>query len=117
MDDAFQQASAMGLNVARTWAHSITNRFPFQLSPGKYDEKGIAALDYVLDSASRHGIHLILSFIDNWKYYNGVDQVRTCLTDSLDKWCGIHVCHDCKSVSATLQQKRWHGPECMVAQQ
>jgi mannan endo-1,4-beta-mannosidase len=34
----------------------------------------LQALDYVIDSASRHGIRLILSFIDNWKYYNGVDQ-------------------------------------------
>jgi mannan endo-1,4-beta-mannosidase len=37
-------------------------------------ERCLQALDYVVDSASRHGIRLILSFIDNWKYYNGVDQ-------------------------------------------
>jgi hypothetical protein len=41
---------------------------------GKYDEGGLEALDYVIASASKHGIKLILSFIDNWKYYNGVDQ-------------------------------------------
>lgn len=50
-----------------------------QTAPGKYDEKGLEALDYVLDSANRHGIQLILSFIDNWKYYNGVAQVRVVL--------------------------------------
>jgi hypothetical protein len=38
------------------------------------------ALDYVIDSARRHGIALILSFIDNWKYYNGVAQFVD--------WCG-----------------------------
>jgi hypothetical protein len=42
---------------------------------GMYDEDGLKALDYVIHSASKHGIKLILSFIDNWKYYNGVDQV------------------------------------------
>jgi hypothetical protein len=46
-----------------------------QTAAGTYDESGLEALDYVLDSAARHNISLILSFIDNWKYYNGVDQV------------------------------------------
>lgn len=41
---------------------------------GKYDDGGLEALDYVIASASKHGVKLILSFIDNWKYYNGVDQ-------------------------------------------
>lgn len=79
MDDAFRQARAMGMTAARTWAHSINQMLPFQTGPGAYDPQGLAALDYVLDSASRHGIQLILSFIDNWKYYNGVAQV-------LDDW-------------------------------
>jgi hypothetical protein len=43
-------------------------------APGTYDEGGLEALDYVIASASKHGVRLILSFIDNWKYYNGVDQ-------------------------------------------
>jgi hypothetical protein len=170
----------MGMTAARTWAHSIDMRLPFQTSPGQYDPKGLKvragavggagstapahsaaclpaclvpacrsrpppvsraaaaasrrvppalvqrpplpppppppkqqqqqqqqqqqrlrpvqsttpgpaaaiasrrrvlrpnpqALDYVIDSAARHGMTLILSFIDNWKYYNGVSQVR-----------------------------------------
>jgi mannan endo-1,4-beta-mannosidase len=74
VDDAFESARAMGINTARTWAHSYTPQLPFQTAPGKYDPRGVEALDYVLDSASRHGIQLILSFADNWKYYNGVDQ-------------------------------------------
>jgi len=74
VDGAFEQARALGLNTARTWAHSISPQLPFQVSAGKYDAEGAEALDYVLDSAARHGIVLILSFADNWKYYNGVDQ-------------------------------------------
>lgn len=74
VDEAFEQARALGLNTARTWAHSITPQLPFQTAPGKYDPEGVEALDYVLDSAARHGIQMILSFGDNWKYYNGVDQ-------------------------------------------
>jgi hypothetical protein len=41
---------------------------------GKYDESGLEALDYIIASAAKNGVKLILSFIDNWKYYNGVDQ-------------------------------------------
>uniref|UniRef100_A0A383VL97 mannan endo-1,4-beta-mannosidase n=1 Tax=Tetradesmus obliquus TaxID=3088 RepID=A0A383VL97_TETOB len=80
VDAVFKNAASMGMTSARTWAHSISEQFPFQTAPGKYDEQGLQALDYVIDSASRHGIRLILSFIDNWKYYNGVDQYVD--------WCG-----------------------------
>lgn len=31
----------MGLTSARTWVHSISERFPFQTAPGKYDQKGL----------------------------------------------------------------------------
>jgi len=49
---------------------------------GEYDEAGLKALDYVIASASKHGVKLILSFIDNWKYYNGVDQFMDwCITE------------------------------------
>jgi hypothetical protein len=44
------------------------------VSPGKYDERGLKALDFVLDSAAKHGMGVILAFIDNWSAYNGVDQ-------------------------------------------
>lgn len=80
VDSVFQNAAALGMTSARTWAHSIFEQFPFQTAPGQYDENGVKALDYVIDSARRHGIKLVLSFIDNWKYYNGVDQYVD--------WCG-----------------------------
>lgn len=71
---AFRNASMMGLNVVRTWAHTTSSRFPFQVSPGQYTEEGLEALDFVMDQARRNGLQVILSFVDNWKYYNGVDQ-------------------------------------------
>jgi len=80
VDEAFKQARNLGMTAARTWAHSIHPGVPFQSASGQYDQNGLAALDYVLDSASRNGVQLILSFIDNWKYYNGVSQFVD--------WCG-----------------------------
>ncbi len=47
-----------------------------QVSPGLYDENGFEALDFVVFTASQLGLRVILSFVDNWKHYNGVDQVR-----------------------------------------
>jgi hypothetical protein len=145
VDKVFREASSMGMTAARTWAHSISQKFPFQIAAGepapgqatspatapgpkstqqtlpcvqscalykrrysmlcgrhlnqcgrvaawevlgrniccpaaaaavagKYDESGLEALDYIIASAAKNGVKLILSFIDNWKYYNGVDQ-------------------------------------------
>ena len=59
------------------WAHTTSDVFPFQTAPGVYDERGLKALDFVLETARKYGLQVILSFIDNWKYYNGVDQVGT----------------------------------------
>lgn len=63
------------MNTVRMWAHTTSDVFPFQTSPGVYDERGIRSLDYVLEIARKYGLQVILSFVDNWKYYNGVDQV------------------------------------------
>eukprot|EP01026_Neomeris_dumetosa_P001875 TRINITY_DN1048_c0_g1_i10.p1 TRINITY_DN1048_c0_g1~~TRINITY_DN1048_c0_g1_i10.p1 ORF type:complete len:522 (-),score=65.63 TRINITY_DN1048_c0_g1_i10:651-2216(-) len=68
------EASELGLNVIRTWAHTNDPKFKFQEKPGKYAEWAFQALDWIIEDARRHGMKVILSFVDNWKYYNGVDQ-------------------------------------------
>ncbi len=40
-----------------------------------YSEAGLRALDYVLYVSSQLGLRVILSLVDNWHYYNGIDQV------------------------------------------
>lgn len=74
VDDTLRQAAARGMNTVRMWAHTTTALYPFQVAPGKYDERGLKSLDFVLETARKYGLQVILSFIDNWKYYNGVDQ-------------------------------------------
>eukprot|EP01023_Acetabularia_acetabulum_P007574 TRINITY_DN1330_c0_g1_i1.p1 TRINITY_DN1330_c0_g1~~TRINITY_DN1330_c0_g1_i1.p1 ORF type:complete len:258 (-),score=30.00 TRINITY_DN1330_c0_g1_i1:984-1757(-) len=68
------EASDLGLNVIRTWAHTNDPKFKFQEKPGKYQERTFQALDWIIEDARRHDMKVILSFIDNWKYYNGIDQ-------------------------------------------
>ncbi|GAX85334.1 hypothetical protein CEUSTIGMA_g12751.t1 [Chlamydomonas eustigma] len=72
--DSLSRAASQGLNTVRTWAHTSNEETPFQVSPGKYNEAGLQALDYVLYTCSKLGLRVILSLIDNWHYYNGVDQ-------------------------------------------
>ena len=45
---ALRQASHMGLNVMRVFAHTTDPNFPLQTAPGVYNEKVFKALDFVL---------------------------------------------------------------------
>jgi mannan endo-1,4-beta-mannosidase len=56
------------------WRSTCAAPASLQTSPGKYDERGLKSLDFVLETARKYGLQVVLSFIDNWKYYNGVDQ-------------------------------------------
>ena len=51
-----------------------------QTKPGEYDEEVFRGLDVVIAEAQRAGLRVILSFVDNWKYFGGVDEV------SVDGW-------------------------------
>lgn len=46
-----------------------------QVSPGVYNETALRSLDWVLWRAAQRGLYVVLSLTDNWKYYNGIDQV------------------------------------------
>lgn len=48
-----------------------------QASPGVFNENTFKALDWLLDEARRHGLRVILSFADNWKYPGEVSVAGT----------------------------------------
>jgi len=70
-----KEASELGFNVVRAWAHTVDPKYPIMKAPGKYDESGLRSLDYLLNECRKYGIRVILSFVDNWKYEGGVDQM------------------------------------------
>lgn len=72
--ETLSQASAAGLNVVRIWGHTNHKKFPFQATPGVYNEAAFRGLDFVLNEARQFGMRVIVSFTDNWKYLNGADQ-------------------------------------------
>ncbi|XP_052189002.1 mannan endo-1,4-beta-mannosidase 5-like [Diospyros lotus] len=67
----FREAAAAGLTVCRTWAFSDGGDRALQISPGVYDERVFQALDFVISEAQKHGIRLILSFVNNFNDFGG----------------------------------------------
>ena len=49
---ALKEASGMGLNVMRVFAHTTDPNFPMQTSAGVYNEKVLKALDFVMVEVS-----------------------------------------------------------------
>ena len=41
-----------------------------------FNENTFRALDWLLDEARLHGLRVVLSFIDNWKYPGGYGQLE-----------------------------------------
>ncbi|KAG8061614.1 hypothetical protein GUJ93_ZPchr0003g18484 [Zizania palustris] len=71
---AFRQASARGLNLARTWAFSDGGDQPLQSSPGVYEEAMFQGLDFVVAEARRHGVYLLLCLTNNFDDFGGKRQ-------------------------------------------
>ncbi|KAF3321720.1 mannan endo-1,4-beta-mannosidase 5-like protein [Carex littledalei] len=69
--EVFSEAAANGLTVCRTWVFTDGGDRALQLSPGVYDERVFEALDFVISEAKTYGIHLILSFVNNFKDFGG----------------------------------------------
>lgn len=91
IDDIFRQAANVGIKVMRIGSNGEAesmdaidqkekNRF-FRIGPDYFNEDAYREFDYVLDSAARHNVRVIIHFTDNWEYYGGV-RVYT-------KWAGL----------------------------
>ncbi|XP_057793799.1 mannan endo-1,4-beta-mannosidase 1-like isoform X2 [Salvia miltiorrhiza] len=74
VSDVFRQASAAGLTVCRTWAFADGGDAALQISPGTYDERVFQGLDFVISEATKYGIRLILSFVNNFDEFGGKAQ-------------------------------------------
>ena len=47
---------------------------------GKYSEHAFQALDYILDEASKHGVRLLLTLVNNWDNADSKTQVGSSLS-------------------------------------
>eukprot|EP00897_Mesotaenium_endlicherianum_P010104 jgi/Mesen1/9121/ME000058S08615 len=77
VDDVLKQAAAKGLTICRTWAFADGAGSSFstlQTSPGRFDESVFRALDYVVATAWKYKIRVILPFVNYWPAYGGTKQ-------------------------------------------
>src|SRR5262245_19025738 len=92
VDDIMQAAADNNFQVMRVWAFNDIGRADGSESvdiqntttyfhywdghaPAYNDgENGLAKLDYVVASAKRHNIRLVLPFVNNWASFGGMDQ-------------------------------------------
>lgn len=75
IDAQFANLAADGINLVRTWMFSHENWHGFEPSRGVMNEQEWAEFDYILYSASRHGIRVIPTFENYWSAYGGIGTI------------------------------------------
>ncbi len=76
VDEVLEDAAAMGLDTVRTWAFADGNSNPaiaLQPEAGVYNEEAFRRLDYAVYKAKQLGIKLILSLVNNWDDFGGMN--------------------------------------------
>ncbi len=77
IDAALNDAAAMSLRVVRAWAFadgSGQSYRPLQPEPYVYDDAAFDSLDYAVWKAGQLGIRLVLTLVNNWPDYGGMQQ-------------------------------------------
>lgn len=102
--DALDAAQAAGCRVVRTIGYddgyqvSGTNAQDpaiIQFSPGVYHESGFKAMDFVIAEAAKRQIHLIVTLVNNWNEFGGMQQYVA--------WAGL-TDHDAFFTDANVKQ-------------
>jgi hypothetical protein len=74
IDKEMLEAQKHHLTVLRTWAFDENNEAQaFQNPVGTYNENTFQKLDYILASAKKHGIRVILTLANYWGDYGGIN--------------------------------------------
>ncbi|XP_020588077.1 mannan endo-1,4-beta-mannosidase 6-like [Phalaenopsis equestris] len=74
ISEMFRRGRAMGMTVCRTWAFSDGGANALQISPGRFNERYLQALDFVIYDARRNNIRLILCLVNNLNAFGGKAQ-------------------------------------------
>ena len=76
--EVLRASRELGFTAIRTWGFydgtDSTNSAVIQFAPGRYNERALRALDYVVAKAKEYSLRLIITFVDNWDYYGGMNQ-------------------------------------------
>jgi mannan endo-1,4-beta-mannosidase len=76
--EVFSNAKELGMKVLRIWGfYDSDNKDDpavIQSSPGKYNENALKGLDYVLEKAAEYNFKIIISLVNNWEDYGGMNK-------------------------------------------
>ncbi|MDH3251555.1 MAG: cellulase family glycosylhydrolase [Ignavibacteria bacterium] len=76
--DVLVQARSLNMSVVRTWAFHDSpdslNPTVIQYRPGAYNESALRALDFVVHEAAEHNIRVILTLVNSWDDFGGMNQ-------------------------------------------
>lgn len=78
--DALTTVKQMGGGVVRCYALSVRKKEDDEsiprhvLGPGEFNEEAFRALDKVLEVANKIGVRVIIPFVDNWRWWGGIEQ-------------------------------------------
>lgn len=76
LESIFDFAATLQMNVLRTWAFNdgAQQWNALQTAPGVFDERIAEGLDWVIAQAASRGMRVMLTLVNYWADYGGVDQ-------------------------------------------
>lgn len=74
IDTIMQQMEDDGVSVLRTWGFSNESWHGFEPQKGQYNEAEFMEFDYIMYSAQKHNIKVIITLENYWSAYGGIDQ-------------------------------------------
>ncbi len=80
IDREMLESERQGLTVLRTWAFDLNTGDAYAFDPGasgNYNEQTFQRLDYIMASAARHHMKVILTLSNYWNDYGGVQAYAT----------------------------------------
>ncbi|HYH05283.1 MAG TPA: beta-galactosidase, partial [Bacillota bacterium] len=74
IDTIMSQMAADGVKVVRTWGFSHETWHGFEPAQGQYNEAQFMLFDYIMESAKKNGIKVMIVLENYWEAYGGIDK-------------------------------------------
>lgn len=99
IDEFFQNAASLGLNLIRTWGFCEGTGYAYSFQPTayNYNEATFAKMDYIIYKANQNNIRLIITLVNNWDDFGGMNKYVewSPTANSHDDFYTDQWCRDC----------------------
>ncbi len=113
IDDALETINQLGGRVVRSYVLSVRRDdsnmgdVVHVRAPGEFNEEAFVALDRVLAAANRHGVRVMVPFVDNWGWWGGVEQYAGFRGKPAEAfWTDPQICADFKRTIEFMINRR-----------